>query len=145
VKGSDELDERVLLEGRQLLEQVQHFSRHAALAEFEACEQGRELDIKSGYEFSQSQQRWREAPVLEASDRVRRDTGNFGENLLGHATTPTKTANVLAELPFKLSVAISVLCLILDLDLWVDRRHATNIASHRDVEQVSDPGSHRSP
>ena len=51
--------------------------------------------------------------MLEASDCVRRDTGYFGENLLGHATTPAKTANVLAELPFELSVAISVLWLFL--------------------------------
>jgi hypothetical protein len=79
MKGSDELDERILFEGQQLLEQVQQFSRHAALAELEAREQGRELDIESAYEFSQSQQRRREASVLEASDCVRRDTSDFGE------------------------------------------------------------------
>jgi hypothetical protein len=145
MKGSDELHECVLFEGRQLLEQVQQFPRYAALAEFEAREQGRELDIETAHEFSQSQQRRREGPVLEASDRVCRDAGDFGENLLGHATAPAKAANVLAELPLELSVVISVLCLILDLDLWVDRRHAANIASHRDGEQVSDAGSHSSP
>jgi hypothetical protein len=55
VKGSDELDERVLFEGRQLIEQIQQFPTHAALAELEAREQGRELDIESPHEFSQSQ------------------------------------------------------------------------------------------
>jgi hypothetical protein len=64
---------------------------------------------------------------------------------LGHATAPAKAANVLAELPLELSVVIRVLCLILDLDLYVDRRHAANIASHRDGEQVSDAGSPSSP
>jgi hypothetical protein len=52
---------------------------------------------------------------------------------------------MLAELPLELPVVISALCRILDLDLWVDRRHAANIASHRDVEQVSDAGSRSSP
>jgi hypothetical protein len=145
MKGSDELDQCVLFVGRQLLDQIQQFLRDAALAEFEAREQGRESDIKSAHQLSQSQQRWRECPVLEASDRVGRDTSRFGENLLGQPTAPAKAANVLAELPLELSVAISVLCLILGLDLWVDRRHAPNIASHRYCEQVSDPGSLSSP
>jgi hypothetical protein len=83
--------------------------------------------------------------MLKSSNRVCRDTGDFGENLLGHATAPAKAANMLAELPLELSAVISVLCLILDLVLWVDRRHAANIASHRDGEQVSDAGSHSSP